>query len=103
VRYALSPKSRAPTYLVDRCLHIIVDAALRYATECGEGMVVRVEQHLVGLGQVGPHEEGAAVAQLEVRDLELGADAIDLDPVLAPVELECLAGGKLQGNISLIA
>ena len=51
-----------------------------------------VEQHLVRLQQVGPHVEGPAVAELEVRNLQLGALAAEHGPVLAPVELEGLAG-----------
>jgi hypothetical protein len=33
---------------------------------------VGVKQHLVRLGQVGPQAKGAAVAELEVGDLQLG-------------------------------
>jgi hypothetical protein len=56
--------------------------------------MVRVEQHLVGLQQIGPQEEGAAVAELELRDLQLGTLAVDDGPVLAPVELERFPGRK---------
>ena len=60
--------------------------------------VVRVEQHLVGLQQIGPQEEGAAVAELELRDLQLGTLAVDDGPVLAPVELERFPGRKPERN-----
>ncbi len=50
-------------------LHVVVDAPLRDALECLEGVVVRVEQHLVALLQVGAVEERPAVAQLEVGHL----------------------------------
>ena len=90
-----------PTDLIDSGLHVVVDAPFRDPAKRVEGVVVRIEQHLVGLGQVGLHEEGATVAELEVGNLQLGADAIDPDPVLAPVELERLTGGKLLGDIGL--
>ena len=41
------------------------------------------EQHLVGLQEMGPHEEGPAVTELEARHLQLGAHALDDRPVLA--------------------
>jgi len=59
-------------------------------------VVVRVEQHLVGLQRVGPQQERPAVAELEVRDLQLGAFAVDDGPVLAPVELEGFAGAERE-------
>ena len=36
-----------PTNLVHGGLHVVVDAALRYTAEGHEGVVVRIEQHLV--------------------------------------------------------
>jgi len=36
-----------------------------------------VEQHLAGLQQIGAQEEGPAMAELELRDLQLGALAVD--------------------------
>jgi len=86
----------AAAYLVHGRLHVVVDAPSRYAAEHLEGSVVRVEQHLVGLQQIGAHDERAAVAELEVRHLQLGALAGDDSPVLAPVELECLARAEGQ-------
>ena len=59
-------------------------------------MDVRVEQHLVRLQRIGAQEERPAVAQLELRHLELGALAGHHRPVLAPVELERLARRKGQ-------
>ena len=55
-----------------------------------------VEQHLVRLQQIGPQDEGPAVGELEVGDLQLGPLAADDRPVLPPVELERLAGLKRQ-------
>lgn len=50
----------------------------------------------MGLQRVRPHEEGSARAELEVRDLQLGALPADDRPVLAPVELERLARAEGQ-------
>ena len=77
--------------LIDRGFHIVVDAALRHAAEHPEGVVVGVKQHLVGLQQIGAHEERPAVRKLELRDLQLGPLAGDDRPILAPVELERFA------------
>lgn len=78
--------------LVHSGLHVVVDAALGHAATHAKGVVVSVEQHLVRLWQVGPHVEAAAVAELELRHLQLGALAGEHGPVLAPVKLEGLAG-----------
>ena len=51
-----------------------------------------VEQHLVGLLRIGPENEGAAVGELEVGDLQFGPLAGDDRPIFRPVELERLAG-----------
>jgi len=52
---------------------------------------VGVEQHLVGLQGIGPQEEGPAVRQLDMGDLELYACPANNRKILAPVELERLA------------
>jgi hypothetical protein len=77
-------------------LQVVVDATLGDPAEHGERVVVRVEQHLVGLLRVGPQQERAAVAQLELCHGELLAFTADDGPVLAPVELERLARGEDQ-------
>ena len=51
-------------------------------------MIVGIEQHLVRLQEIGPHDEGPAVAQLGVGHLQLGAFIADDGPVFRPVELE---------------
>jgi hypothetical protein len=68
--------------LVDRSPHVVVDAAPWHACEDAEGVIMGVEQHLVGLLRIGPEEEGAAVAELEVGDLQLGSLAGDDRSVL---------------------
>ena len=55
-------------------------------------MIVGVEQHLVRLLRIDAENEGAAVAGLEVGDLELGSLAGDDRPILGSVALERFAG-----------
>ena len=57
-----------------------------------------IEQHLVCLLQIGPNNEGAAVGELEVRNLQLHALAADYRPVFRPVELESFARQEGQWN-----
>ena len=76
--------------------HVVVDATAGHATQDYECMVVGIEQHLVRLQGVGAQVERSAVAELEVGYLQLGAHASEDSPVLAPVELERLAGAEGQ-------
>ena len=62
---------------VDRGLHVVVDAARAGALEEGEGTVVRVEHHLLGLARIGPHEQHPAVAQPDMRHLDGDRRAVD--------------------------
>jgi hypothetical protein len=55
-----------------------------------------VEQHLVGLLPIGAENEGAAVGELDVSDLQLGPLAPDDRPIFRLVELERLAGQERQ-------
>jgi len=55
-----------------------------------------VEQHLMDLLRVGLEEEGAAVGELEVSDLQLGPLAGNDRPIFRPIELECLARRECQ-------
>ena len=48
----------------------------------------------MGLQQIGPDQEGAAMRQLDVGDLQFRALTAHNGKILAPVELECLAGAK---------
>ena len=85
----------APDF-VDRSAHVVVDASPGNAAQHAEGVVMGVEQHLVGLLRVGPEEEGAAAGQFEVSDLQLGSLAGNDRPIFRPVELERLARQKRQ-------
>lgn len=58
-----------------------------------------IEQHLMRLQEIGPNDEGAAVAQLRVRHLQFGALIADDGPIFRPIELEGFAGVKRQGHI----
>ena len=53
-----------------------------HAAQHAEGVIVRVEQHLVGLLRIGAEEKGAAVGELEVSDLQLGSLAGNDRPIL---------------------
>ena len=86
----------SPPDFIDRRAHVVVDAAPRHAAQHTEGVVVGVEQHLMRLLRIGAQNEGAAVGELDVRDLQLGPLAGNDRPVLRPVELERLAGQERQ-------
>jgi hypothetical protein len=81
---------------VDGSPHVVENAAARNPAQHAERLGQGVEQHLVGLQLVGPDHKGPAVRQLGVRGLQLDPLAADHRPVLAPVELECLAGLESQ-------
>jgi hypothetical protein len=61
-------------------------------------LIVSIEQHLVRLQEIGPHDEGSAVAQLGVGHLQLGAFIADDGPVFRPVELEGFPRFERQGH-----
>jgi hypothetical protein len=66
----------------------------RHAAQHVEGVITRVEQHLMGLLRIGPENEGAAVGELEAGDLQFGSLAADQGPVFLPVEPKRLAGRR---------
>ena len=59
-------------------------------------MPMGIEQHLMCLQQIGPDQEGSAVRQHDVGDLELGALAAQDCKILTPIELEGLARPKRE-------
>src|ERR1700688_1285275 len=77
-------------------LEIVIHHAPRHAAEEGEGTVMRVEYHLLGLSGVGHDEHLAAECQPEMRDLDRLHDASELDVLMAPVELADFTGSKRQ-------
>ncbi len=76
-------------YLVDGILHIVIEAVARDAFKDAERMPVRIEQHLTRLQKIRPHQEGAAVKQLDVHHLQLDPLATNIGSVLASAELKC--------------
>ena len=78
----------ADTDPVDCGLHVVEDPALGNAAKHTERLGQRVEQHLVGLQRISPHDERLAVRELGVRGLQLDSLTAKHRPVLAPVELE---------------
>ena len=78
----------------------VVDPTLRHAAKDAEAVPMGVEQHLVGLQQIGAHQECPAVCQLDMRDLQLRALAADHGIILTPVELESFTRAEGQRNKS---
>ncbi len=74
----------------------VVDAARTGAFVEGEGTVMRVEHHLLGLARIRPHERHPAVAEPHVGDLDRYGDAVDQHDLVAPVELVGLARIEAQ-------
>ncbi|EAT08499.1 hypothetical protein SKA58_18700 [Sphingomonas sp. SKA58] len=84
--------------LVDGRAHIVIDTPARHAAQHAEGVIMGVEQHLMGLQQVGAHDECPAVTELEMRDLQLGPNPGDDCPVLTPIKLESFPRRERQGH-----
>jgi len=59
---------------------------------------VGIKQHLVRLQHIGSDKKGPAIAELDMRHLQLGSLIADDSPVLGPVELERLTRRKAQGH-----
>jgi hypothetical protein len=62
---------------------------------------MRVKHHLLGFPRVGHDEHLAAERQPEMRKLDGLHDAIELNMLMAPIELADLAGRKHQWNKGL--
>jgi hypothetical protein len=77
----------ADEYGLDHRLHIVVDATRAGATEEGEGLVVRIEHHLLAFAHIGPGEHHPAVAEPDVSDLDGRRHTVDQNDLVAPVEL----------------
>lgn len=84
--------------LVDSGPHVVEDAALRHTTQHPECLRQRVEQHLMGLKQIGSHDEGATMREFGMSDLQFRHFAVQHGIILAPVELEGLARLESQRN-----
>ena len=84
---------------VHRRLHVVVDPAGARPAEEGEGLVVRVEHHLLRLARIGPHEQHPAVAEPDMRHLHRRGHAVDDHDLMAPVELARLARREAERNV----
>ena len=82
--------------LIDRSLHVVVDAPPRNAAQGHEAPGMGIEQHLVALAGVGHQYKGSAGAQLGVCDQQFAPDATDDERFLAPVELESVSQFQLE-------
>src|SRR3546814_9474863 len=79
---------------------MVIDTPARHAAQHAEGVIMGVEQHLMGLQKVGAHDECPAVTELEMRDLQLGPNPGNDCPVLAPIKLESFPRRERQGHRS---
>ena len=84
-----------------RRLHVVVDASPAGTLEQPECPVVGVEHHLLALARISADEEHSAVAQPDVRDLDLGRHPRQHHVLVAPVELIGLARREHQRHIGL--
>src|ERR1700733_8839019 len=87
----------APDF-VDRSAHVVVDASPGNAAQHAEGVVMGVEQHLVGLLRVGPENESAAVGELEVSDLQFGPLAAEDRPIFRQSNWNASPGRNASGT-----
>ena len=87
------------TRIVDD-LHIIVDTTTRIAAKHTEGVPVSVEQHLVGLLQIGSHQKRTAMRQFGMSDLKFHTLTANHGSILAPVKLERFLRLEHQGHKS---
>src|SRR5712692_7084948 len=76
-------------------------AARAGALEEIKGAGMRVENHLLALARIGPHERHPAVAQPDMGDLDRRRHPVQHDDLVAPVELVGFARRKAQRYIGL--
>ena len=82
-----------------RTIPAVIDTAPGNAAEHAERMTVGVEQHLVGLRRVSPHQERPAVRQFDMGNLLFDLLATNVGPALAPIERERFARLKHQRHV----
>ena len=58
-----------------------------------------IEQHLVRLQRIGPHQKSPAVRKLGMGNLKFEPLTTNRRPVFAPVKLEGVTGLKDQRNV----
>ena len=86
-------------HLVDRRLHVVVDAAPGNAAQGGKRAGVRIEQHFVALRWVGLNHESPTGAELQMRGKDLAPDAANDQVFFAPVKLEGFAQLEVERDI----
>jgi len=91
----------ADEHSIDRRLHVVVDAPPRHPLEELERLLMGVEDHLLRLAQVGPHEQHAAVTQSDLRHLHGDGHAVENDDLVAPVELVGFARPEREWYVGL--
>ena len=82
--------------LVDRSLHVVVDATARHTAQSGKRARVRIEKHFVALCWIRLHHERPAEAKLQMRRHDLAPDATNNQMLFAPVELMRVPRFELQ-------
>src|SRR3546814_9664976 len=88
--------------LVDGGAHIVVNPPARHAAQHAKGVIMGVEQHLVGLQQIGPHDEGATVAEFEVRYLRSEEHTSELQSLMRiSYAVFCLKKKKTKTNAKI--
>jgi hypothetical protein len=86
---------------LDDGLGVVVDHALRDTAKEGEGPVVGVEDHFLGLPGVGGEEELPAVGEAEVGELDGLHHTAQFHLFMAPVELGRLPRRETQGDVGV--
>ena len=88
--------------LLHGSLHVVVNAAPRYATKKLESPHVSVENHLLGFSRVGDDKTHPAVAEPDMRHLHPRRQSAKQDVLMAPIELKRFSRRENQGNKSLV-
>lgn len=93
----------ANAHLIHRSAHVVVDAPLGDATKGCKRAGVGVEEHFVGLGEVGNQQLGSAGGQLGVGYFQAPAQFANDGVFAAPVKQEGFAHLKAQGHEASMA
>jgi len=83
---------------INRCAHIVVNPPRRHTTEDPERVAVGIEQHLMRLQGVSSKKKGAAVRQLDMRHLQLGALAAQTAKSSLQSNWKASPGSKCSGT-----
>src|SRR5271169_5567167 len=86
---------------VDRCLHVVIDAAAGCAPEKGERPVMGIEHHLLCFAGIGTDERHAAMTEPDMSNLHDSRHAGQFDDLVTPVELVGLPRRKRERYVHL--